>query len=105
MAPETIDLEDVRVGKTLKALLFRTEETPEGFLVRRPVTHDELAKQVRTPRAPRGVSRGYITQICNGEKHLTNTALYQIAAYLGVEPMAIKRPDLDPHQQHLPIAA
>ena len=104
VAAETTDPEDVRVGETLKALLFRTEQTPEGFLVRRPITHAELAGQVRTTRSPRGVSRGYITQICNGEKHLTNAVLYQIARYLGVNPIAIKRPDLDPQQQLL-IAA
>ncbi|MFI2563055.1 helix-turn-helix domain-containing protein [Paenarthrobacter nicotinovorans] len=104
-APKTTDPEDVRVGETLKALLFRTEETEEGFLIRRPITHAELAGQVRTARAPRGVSRGYITQLCNGEKHLTNAVLYQIARYLGVSPIAIKRPDPEMQQQGLPFAA
>lgn len=104
-AAETTDPEDVRVGETLKALLYRTEETKEGFLVRRPITHAELAAQVRTSRAPRGVSRSYISQIIIGEKHMTNAVLYQIARYLGVPPIAIKRPDPEPQQQSLLIAA
>ena len=105
VAAKTNDPEDVRVGETLKALLFRTEETPEGYLVRRPIKHAELAAQVRTTRAPRGVDRSYISQICSGEKHLTNEVMFQIARYLGVNPIAIKRPDPETQEQRLPFAA
>lgn len=99
------DPEDVRVGETLKSLLHRVEKTPQGYYLPRTITHDELAKQVRTRRAPRGVTRGYITQLCNGEKHMTNEVLYAIAHYLGVNPVAIKQPDPEPQLQHLFAAA
>jgi len=99
------DPEDVRVGETLKTFLHRVEQTPAGYLISRPITHDELAKQVRTRRAPRGVTRGYITQLCNGEKHMTNEVLYAIAHYLGINPVAIKQPDPEPQLQHLFAAA
>jgi transcriptional regulator with XRE-family HTH domain len=86
------DPEDIRVGETLKALMFRDEETPEGFIIRRPVRHDELAQAIRLPGKTTGVHRSYISQICSG-RHLNNDMLYAIARYLGVNPIAIKRPD------------
>jgi plasmid maintenance system antidote protein VapI len=87
------DPEDIRVGETLQALMYRNEETPEGFIIRRRVKHDELAQAVRLPGKPNGVHRSYISQICTGAKHLNNDMLYAIARYLGVNPVAIKRPD------------
>jgi len=99
------DPEDVRVGETLKTFLHRVEQTPAGYLTSRPITHEELAKQVRTRRAPRGVTRSYISQLCSGEKHMTNEVLFQIAHYLGIPPMAIKQPDPEPQMQHLFAAA
>jgi len=88
------DPEDVRVGQTLQALMFRDEEIPEGFVIRRRITHDELAKSI-VVRNKRGVNRSYISQIASGAKHLNNDMLYAIARYLGVNPIAIKRPDMD----------
>lgn len=105
VAPEQKNPEDIRVGETLKSLLHRVEQTPQGYYLPRTITHDELAKQVRTRRSPRGVSRGYITQLCNGEKHMTNEVLYAIAHYLGINPVAIKQPDPEPQLQHLFAAA
>lgn len=89
------DPEDVRVGRTLKALMFRTEETKEGYIIRRPIKHDELAQNIQLPGRTRGVSRSYISQICIGAKHMNNEMLYAIAEYLRVDPVAIKRPDFD----------
>lgn len=88
------DPEDVRVGQTLQALMFRTEESPEGYVIRRKVSHDELAKNLVLP-GRRGVHRSYISQLCTGAKHMNNEMLYAIARYLGVHPVAIKRPDMD----------
>lgn len=105
VAPEQKNPEDIRVGETLKSLLHRVEQTPQGYYLPRTITHEELAKQVRTRRSPRGVSRGYITQLCNGEKHMTNEVLYAIAHYLGVNPVAIKQPDPEPQLHHLFAAA
>ncbi|WP_224089761.1 helix-turn-helix transcriptional regulator [Arthrobacter sp. StoSoilB13] len=105
VAPEQKNPEDIRVGETLKSLLHRVEQTPQGYYLPRTITHEELAKQVRTRRSPRGVSRGYITQLCNGEKHMTNEVLYAIAHYLGINPVAIKQPDPEPQLQHLFAAA
>jgi len=89
------DPEDVRVGHTLQALMFRTEETEEGYLVTRRIRHDELAKGIRLHGKPNGVHRTYISQLCQGAKHLNNEMLFAIARYLGVPPVAIKRPDVD----------
>jgi len=36
---------------------------------------------------------------------MTNEVLYQIADFLNVDPIAIKRPDPEMQQQRLPIAA
>jgi len=88
------DPEDKRVGLTLQALMYREEITEEGFLIRRKVTHSELAKAIVLPDQ-KGVHRTYISQICQGAKHLNNDMLYAIARYLGVNPIAIKRPDMD----------
>lgn len=87
------DPEDVRIGETLQALMYRNEETPEGFIIRRKIKHDELAQSVRLPGKPHGVTRSYISQLCSGAKHMNNDMLYAIARYLGVNPIAIKRPD------------
>jgi len=87
------DPEDVRVGETLQALMYRNEETPEGFIIRRRIKHDELAQAIKLPGKPNGVHRSYISQICTGAKHLNNDMLYAIARYLGINPVAIKRPD------------
>jgi len=86
--------EDVRVGQTLQVLMVREEINAEGFLIRRKITHDELAKNIVLP-GKRGVTRSYISQICAGHKHLNNDMLYAIARYLGVNPIAIKLPDTD----------
>jgi hypothetical protein len=88
------DPEDVRIGETLQALMYRNEETPEGFVIRRKIKHDELAQNI-VVRGKRGVSRSYISQLCTGAKHMNNEMLYAIARYLGVNPVAIKRPDMD----------
>jgi len=88
------DPEDVRVGLTLKALMYREEITEEGFLVRRKITHDDMAKNI-VLNGKRGVHRTYISQICQGAKHLNNDMLYAIARYLGVNPKAIKLPDME----------
>lgn len=88
------DPEDMRIGETLQALMFRTEVSPEGYVIRRKITHDELAKNVILP-GRRGVTRSYISQLCTGAKHMNNEMLYAIARYLGVNPIAIKRPDID----------
>lgn len=104
-APISYDPEDVRVGKTLKALLYRTEETPKGYLIRRPIRQPELAAAIKTDRSPHGVSRQYVTRLCSGDLHMTNEVLFQIAEFLNVDPIAIKRPDPEPQQQRLPIAA
>ena len=87
------DPEDVRVGQTLQALMFRTEETKEGYLISRRIRHDELAKGIQLPSKPNGVHRTYISQLCQGAKHMNNEMLYAIARYLNVHPVAIKRPD------------
>lgn len=94
VADKQYDPEDVRIGETLQALMYRNEETPEGFVIRRKIKHDELAQNVVLP-GKRGVHRSYISQICSGAKHLNNDMLYAIARYLGVNPIAIKRPDMD----------
>lgn len=105
-AQNEIDPEDARVGETLREYMERNVEmSPAGFLVRRPITQDELAKNVRTFKAPRGVSRQYITHLCSGRRHMSDEVLYAIAQYLGIDPVALKRPDADVHQQRLPIAA
>ena len=104
-APKSYDPEDIRVGQTLKALLYRTEETPKGYLIRRPIRQPELAANIRTERSPNGVSRQYVTRLCSGDLHMTNEVLMQIAEFLNVDPIAIKRPDPEPLQQRLPIAA
>ena len=95
-APKNIDPEDYRVGRTLAALMFRTEQTPEGYMNRRPITQKELALAI-------GVSAGFISQIVNG-RHLSNEMLFRIARYLQLEPIVIKRPDPEMAQQHLPMA-
>lgn len=87
------DPEDVRVGQTLQALMFRTEVSPEGYVIRRKITHDELGQSIVLPNK-RGVTRSYISQLCTGAKHMNNEMLYAISRYLGVNPIAIKRPDL-----------
>jgi len=86
------DPEDVRVGKTLKALMYREEVTKEGFLIRCKITHDDMAKNIVLP-GRRGVHRTYISQLCQGAKHMNNDMLYAIARYLNVDPIAIKYPD------------
>ena len=86
------DPEDVRIGLTLQALMFREEINEEGFLIRRKVTHEEMAKNLVLP-GKRGVHRTYVSQLCQGAKHMNNDMLYAIARYLGVNPIAIKRPD------------
>lgn len=88
------DPEDVRVGLTLQALMYRDEITEEGFLNRRKITHNEMAQNI-VINGKRGVHRTYISQICQGAKHLNNDMLYAIARYLGVNPIAIKRPDTE----------
>ena len=96
-APKNIDPEDYRVGKTLAALMFRTEQTPEGYMTRRPITQEELARGAK-------VSPGLISQICTGRKHLSNQVLLRIAAYLQIHPIVIKRPDPEIGQQTLPMS-
>lgn len=96
-APKNIDPEDYRVGRTLAALMFRTEQTPEGYMNRRPITQEELARGA-------SVSPGLISQICTGRKHLSNAVLFRIAGFLQVEPIVIKRPDPEMRQQRLPMA-
>ena len=88
------DPEDVRIGLTLQALMYREEITEEGFLIRRKVTHNEMA-QALVLNGKRGVHRTYVSQLCQGAKHLNNDMLYAIARYLGVNPKAIKQPDMD----------
>ena len=88
------DPEDVRIGLTLQALMYREEITEEGFLIRRKVTHNEMAKDI-VLNGKRGVHRTYISQLCQGAKHLNNDMLYAVARYLGVNPIAIKLPDTD----------
>ena len=88
------DPEDVRIGETLQALMYREEVIPEGFVIRRKITHGELAAAIII-RNKRGVNRSYISQICTGAKHMNNDMLYAIARYLGVNPIAIKRPDME----------
>jgi hypothetical protein len=95
IAQTQYDPEDVRVGQTLQALMFRNEETVEGYIIRRKIKHDELAQNIRIPGKPAGVTRSYVSQLCTGAKHMNNEMLYAIARYLGVNPVAIKRPDLD----------
>jgi DNA-binding transcriptional regulator YdaS (Cro superfamily) len=94
VAQTQYDPEDVRVGQTLQALMFRNEETVEGYVIRRKIKHDELAQSI-VLNGRRGVSRSYISQLCTGAKHMNNEMLYAIARYLGVNPVAIKRPDMD----------
>lgn len=86
------DPEDVRIGLTLQALMYREEITEEGFLIRRKVTHNEMAQALVLP-GKRGVHRTYISQLCQGAKHMNNDLLYAIARYLNVHPVAIKQPD------------
>jgi len=86
------DPEDVRIGLTLQALMYREEITEEGFLIRRKVTHNEMA-QALVVNGKRGVHRTYVSQLCQGAKHLNNDMLYAIARYLNVNPKAIKQPD------------
>ena len=105
-ALEEFDPEDVRAGATLREYMERNVElSPEGFLIRRPITCQELAQNVRTFKAPRGVSRQYINHVCTGRRHISDEVLYAIAKYLNINPLAIKRPDMDAHQQRLPISA
>jgi len=94
VAQKQYDPEDVRIGETLQALMYREELTEEGFLIRRRVTHTDMAKDL-VVRGKRGVDRSYVSQLCSGAKHMNNDLLYAIARYLGVNPMAIKRPDMD----------
>lgn len=93
VAQTKYDPEDVRVGQTLQALMFRSEETVEGYIIRRKIKHDELAQNILLPGRRGGVSRGYISQLCTGAKHMNNEMLYAIARYLNINPVAIKRPD------------
>ncbi|MFE4229175.1 helix-turn-helix domain-containing protein [Arthrobacter sp. NPDC056886] len=88
------DPEDVRIGLTLQALMHREEINEEGFLVLRKITHSDMAKNI-VLNGKRGVHRTYISQLCNGAKHMNNDMLYAIARYLGVNPKAIKRPDME----------
>jgi hypothetical protein len=97
-ARKDIDPEDYRVGRTLAALMYRTELTPEGYLNRRPITQEELARGAK-------VSPGLISQICTGRKHMSNQVLLRIAAYLDIQPIVIKVPDPEIQQQGLPFAA
>ena len=94
VAHKEYDPEDVRIGQTLQALMYREEISPEGFAIRRKVTHSDMAKALVLP-GKRGVDRSYISQLCTGAKHMNNDMLYAIARYLGVNPIAIKRPDMD----------
>jgi len=94
VAQNQYDPEDVRIGETLQALMYRDEVTPEGFVIRRKVTHGQMAENI-VVRGKRGVNRSYISQLCSGAKHMNNDMLYAIARYLGVNPIAIKRPDMD----------
>jgi hypothetical protein len=85
--------EDVRVGKTLQALMQREEITPEGWVVLRKISHGELATGIVLPGKPNGINRSYISQIVIGAKHLNDDLLYAIARYLRLDPMVIKVPD------------
>lgn len=93
VAPTQYDPEDIRVGQTLQALMFRSDETPEGYIIRRRINHGELAAGIKLPGKPNGVNRSYISQLCTGAKHMNNEMLYAIARYLNINPVAIKRPD------------
>jgi hypothetical protein len=94
--------EDVRVGETLQGFMWRTEINEDGYMVRRRITHPELAKGIRLPGKPNGVDRSYISQLCSGARHMNNDMLYAIAHYLGVKPIAIKVPDgFDPAQRNI----
>lgn len=105
-AQDVIDPEDARVGETLaKFMEQNVEMSPAGYLVRRPITQKELAENVRTTKSPRGVSRQYITLLCSGHRHMSDEILYQIADYLGVQPIQIKRPDANVHQQRFALDA
>jgi transcriptional regulator with XRE-family HTH domain len=95
VAQTQYDPEDVRIGETLQALMFRTEVNEMGFVIRRKIKHEELAQSIKLPGKPNGVSRSYVSQLCTGAKHMNNEMLYAIARYLGVNPIAIKRPDMD----------
>lgn len=86
------DPEDIRIGLTLQALMYREETTEEGYLIRRKITHSDMAKNI-VLNGKQGVHRTYISQLCQGAKHLNNDMLYAIARYLNVHPVAIKRPD------------
>lgn len=88
------DPEDVRVGKTLRALMYRKEVTEEGFIVHRKITHAVMADEL-VLNGKQGVHRTYISQLCQGAKHMNNDMLYAIARYLGVDPIAIKYPDME----------
>ena len=87
------DPEDIRVGKTLTALMFTDELTPEGFINRRRITHGELAKAIKLPGRPQGVNRSYIAQLCIGARKMNNDMLFAIARSLRVDPIAIKIPE------------
>ena len=95
VAQTQYDPEDVRVGQTLQAFMFRDEVTPEGYITRRKVTHEELAQNIVLPGRKGRVARSYISQLCTGAKHMNNEMLFAIARYLKVNPIAIKRPDMD----------
>lgn len=95
VAQTQYDPEDVRIGETLQALMFRSEVNEMGFVIRRKIKHEELAQSIKLPGKPHGVSRSYVSQLCTGAKHMNNEMLYAIAYYLGVNPIAIKRPDMD----------
>jgi hypothetical protein len=96
------DPEDIRVGKTLTALMFAEEMTPEGYINRRRITHGELAKSIRLPGRKAGVDRTYIAHLCGGKKRMNNDMLFAIARVLKVDPIAIKIPDgFDPSQASL----
>lgn len=71
------DPEDVRIGSTL-----------QGFINCYGWNHDKLATAV-------GCTRPYITQIVSGKKHLNNRMLGEISRAMNINPLMIKRPDLE----------
>lgn len=100
-----ISPEDARVGETLRYYMERRViQSPSGYLVRHPVTQEELAKAIWTPKCPNGVSRQYVSRLCCGSLHMSNEVLFSIAKFFDIEPIAIKRPDPEYGQQRLPIA-
>lgn len=105
-AKEEFDPEDVRVGETLARYMeLNFEMSPSGYLIQRPITCKELAANVRVGRRGECVSAQLISHLRNGRRHMSDELLFEIAKYLNVEPIQIKRPDAKVYQQRLPIAA